>query len=67
MKFQDKQTVFISFNSERTQEDKVTVDVDQTLFEATRVNPYTFMFTYKGKLKIRKVVSQIITLTWNMA
>lgn len=45
--WEDKQTVFISFYSERTLEDKVTVDVDQTLFEATWVNPYTFMFTYK--------------------
>lgn len=45
--WEDKQTVFISFNSERTQDDKVTVDVDQTLFEATWVNPHTFMFTYK--------------------
>lgn len=74
MKFQDKQNVFISFNSERTQEDKVTVDVDQTLFEATWVNPHTFMFTYKGKInnlsqqkiKILIIITvdmQIITFT----
>lgn len=47
MVWEEKQTVYISFNSERAQGDKVTVDVDQTLFEATWVNPYTFMFTYK--------------------
>lgn len=44
--WKDNQTVFISFNYEGTQEDKVTVNVDETLFEATWVNPYTFMFKY---------------------
>lgn len=44
--WKDKQTVFISFNYERTQEDKVTVNVDELLFEATWFNPYTFMFKY---------------------
>lgn len=44
--WKNNQTVFISFDSERTQGDTVTVDVDQTLFEATWVNPYTFIFTY---------------------
>ncbi|XP_078319226.1 uncharacterized protein LOC111121785 isoform X2 [Crassostrea virginica] len=40
----ENQTVFISFNTERMEEDRVTVEVDKRLIEATRVNPYTFSF-----------------------
>lgn len=52
---QENQTVFISFNTERMKDDRVTVEVDKRLIEATKVNPYTFSFICKGNWKLKTV------------
>lgn len=46
--FQENQTVFISFKSQYSDEEKVTVEVNQKLFEATWINPYTCTFYFTG-------------------
>ena len=46
--FQENQTVFISFKSQFSDEEKVTVEVNQKLFEATWINPYTCTFYFTG-------------------
>lgn len=46
--FQENQTVFISFKSQYSDEEKVTVEVNKKLFEATWINPYTCTFYFTG-------------------
>ncbi|XP_048757755.2 uncharacterized protein LOC125668053 isoform X2 [Ostrea edulis] len=40
------QDVFISFDSEIPAEDKIMVEIDGGMFEAKRINPYTYVFTF---------------------
>nr|XP_022314071.1 uncharacterized protein LOC111118752 [Crassostrea virginica] len=44
--WKENQTVFISFKSQYSDEEKVTVEVNQKLFEATWINPYTCTFYF---------------------
>lgn len=42
--------MFISFDSEIPAEDKIMVEIDGGMFEAKRINPYTYVFTFAGKI-----------------
>ena len=46
--FQENQTVFISFKTHYSNEEKVTVEVNKKLFDATWINPYTCTFYFTG-------------------
>ena len=55
--FQENQTVFISFKTHYSNEEKVTVEVNKKLFEATWINPYTCTFYFTG-IPLQEFISQ---------